>query len=191
MNQKFMLAVFLNLWFISVLSNQSIVVAGDNGRSSLNSTGSSLNSTESSLTGNVSDLEALIKDLNARVSESEIVVPLPSDVLFDFDRADIREEAIPTLRKLEQAISELNPEQIQINGYTDSKGSETYNLQLSQKRAEAVATWLLNNTELSGDRLKAQGYGETQPVAENQKPNGEDDPEGRAKNRRVEIIIPQ
>ena len=191
MNQKFMLAVFLNLWFLSVLSNQPIVVAGDNEGGSLNSTGSSLNSTGSSLTGEVSDLEGLIKDLNGRVSESEIVVPLPSDVLFDFDRADIKEEAIPTLRKLQQAISELNPEQIQIKGHTDSKGSEDYNLQLSQKRAEAIAAWLLNNTDISGDRLISQGYGETQPVAENQKPNGEDNPEGRAKNRRVEVIIPQ
>ena len=191
MNQKYIIAVILNVWFLSVLGYQSELIAGGNEGSPLNSTGSSLNSTGSSLTGEVSNLEGLIKDLNGTVGESEITVPLPSDVLFDYDRADIKQEAIPTLRKLQQAISELNPEQIQIEGHTDSHGSETYNLQLSQQRAEAIATWLVNNAGITSDRLISQGYGETQPIAENQKPNGEDNPEGRAKNRRVEIIIPQ
>ena len=94
-------------------------------------------------------------------------------------------------KKLAQAISKLKLKMIQIAGHTDSKGSDEYNLQLSQQRAEAVAAWLVNNTNMTSDRLISKGYGETQPVADNQKPNGEDNPEGRAKNRRVEVIIPQ
>ena len=147
--------------------------------------------TESSTDLNSSVQEELVEELNATVKESEIIVPLSTDVLFDFDRADIREDAISTLNKLAQVISKLKLKMIQIAGHTDSKGSDEYNLQLSQQRAEAVATWLVNNTDLKSDRLISKGYGETQPVAENQKPNGEDNPEGRAKNRRVEVIIPQ
>jgi outer membrane protein OmpA-like peptidoglycan-associated protein len=184
MNQKFVVMIAVNFLFISVFGYQQRLIAG-------NARGSSLNSTGSSLTGNVSNLDGLIKDLNGTVSESQIAVPLPSDVLFDYDRADIRAEAIPILKKLQQIIAQSNPERITIEGHTDSDGSETYNLELSQKRAEAVAAWLVNNTKLTSDRLDVKGYGETKPIAENQKVNGEDNPEGRAKNRRVEIIIPQ
>ncbi len=147
--------------------------------------------TENSTASNSDIQEELVENLNASVTESEIIVPLSTDVLFDFDRADIREDAISTLKKLAQAISKLKLKMIQIAGHTDSKGSDEYNLQLSQQRAEAVAAWLVNNTNMTSDRLISKGYGETQPVADNQKPNGEDNPEGRAKNRRVEVIIPQ
>ena len=149
------------------------------------------NPTESSTDLNSSVQEELVEELNATVSESEIIVPLSTDVLFDFDRADIREDAISTLNKLGQTISKLKLKMIQIAGHTDSKGSDEYNLQLSQQRAEAVASWLSSNTDIPSENLIAKGYGETQPVADNQKPNGEDNPAGRAKNRRVEIIIPQ
>ena len=149
------------------------------------------NTTESSTASNSSVQEELVEDLNATVNESEIIVPLSTDVLFDFDRADIREDAISTLKKLAQAISKLKLKMIQIAGHTDSKGSDEYNLQLSQQRAEAVASWLSSNTDIPRENLIAKGYGEAQPVADNQKPNGEDNPEGRAKNRRVEVIIPQ
>ncbi|MEM8777517.1 MAG: OmpA family protein [Cyanobacteria bacterium P01_G01_bin.49] len=145
--------------------------------------------TGSSLTGKVSDLDGLITDLNGRVTANEIVIPLPADILFDFDKANIRNNAIPTLEKLEQVIANSDTESIQINGHTDSKGSEPYNLQLSQARAKAVATWLSDNTGISSDRLKTKGYGESQPVANNQTPDGKDNPEGRTKNRRVEVII--
>ena len=150
-----------------------------------------LDTTENLTASNSIVQEELIEDLNATVNESEIIVPLSTDVLFDFDRSDIREDAISTLKKLGQAISKLKLKMIQIAGHTDSKGFEAYNLQLSQKRAEAVAAWLSNNTDIPRENLIAKGYGETQPVTENQKPNGEDNPEGRAKNRRVEVIIPQ
>lgn len=157
----------------------------------LDSETTTANSAGSSLTGKVSDLEGLITDLNGRVSESEIIIPLPTDVLFDFDRSDIRRDGIPTLEKLGQAIADLEPQSVKINGHTDSQGSESYNLQLSQERAQAVATWLSNNTNISGDRLTIKGYGESQPLTDNEMPNGQDNPAGRAKNRRVELIIPK
>lgn len=142
----------------------------------------------SSLTGSVSDLSGLVTELGGRVTETEIIVDLPADVLFDFDKADILPAAVPTLEKLARLIDSAESEVVQINGHTDSKGADDYNLALSRRRAESVKTWLVESGAES-DRLQTVGYGENQPVAKNELPNGTDNPEGRAKNRRVEVII--
>ncbi|MDP7239531.1 MAG: OmpA family protein, partial [Candidatus Latescibacteria bacterium] len=76
-----------------------------------------------------------------------------------------------------------------IFGHTDSKGSDAYNQKLSEKRALSVKTWLLTNTNISKYLLHTIGLGETQPVAPNEKEDGSDNPEGRAQNRRVEILV--
>lgn len=77
---------------------------------------------------------------------------------------------------------------VEISGYTDSKGTEEYNLKLSQSRAQAVVTYLLGKG-IPADRMTAKGYGESHPDAANQKPDGSDDPAGRQLNRRVELKI--
>ncbi|MBW1660432.1 MAG: OmpA family protein, partial [Deltaproteobacteria bacterium] len=74
-------------------------------------------------------------------------------------------------------------------GHTDSKGSEEYNLALSQRRADSVKVWLIEEGGLKGITIITKGYGESKPVAPNTKPDGSDNPEGRAKNRRVEIYV--
>ena len=144
--------------------------------------------TGSFLTGSVSDLNGLVTELEGRVTETEIVINLPADVLFDFDRADILPAAVPVLEKLARLINSTQHEVVQINGHTDSKGSGDNNLILSRHRAAAVKAWLVENGT-APDRLQTVGYGENQPLAKNQMPNGTDNLQGRAKNRRVEVII--
>jgi outer membrane protein OmpA-like peptidoglycan-associated protein len=77
---------------------------------------------------------------------------------------------------------------VRIEGYTDGKGSDSYNQKLSLRRAESVKKWLETHG-LAGIRFSAAGFGAKNPVAPNTKPDGSDDPEGRQKNRRVEIVI--
>ena len=82
-----------------------------------------------------------------------------------------------------------NPELIvEIQSHTDSKGNENYNVKLSQKRAESIVTYLTQKG-ISIKRLVAKGYGENKPIAPNDLPNGSDNPEGRAKNRRTDFKI--
>ena len=157
--------------------------------SNLKSAGSLQRDTGSSLTASVSDLSGLVTDLGGRITETEIIVDLPSDVLFDFDKANIRQDAVPTLEKLSRLVSSTDSKSVQINGHTDSKGSNNYNMELSQRRAESVGAWLLEKGGIEASQLQTVGYGETKPTAANELPNGADDPAGRAKNRRVEVII--
>jgi outer membrane protein OmpA-like peptidoglycan-associated protein len=145
----------------------------------------------SKLTGEVSDLQGLITDLHGRVTDREIIIELPSDVLFDFDKADIRPDAGPTLEKLARLIKQSGDGVVQVNGHTDSIGADAYNVALSERRAASVVTWLTTNGGMADGRLKSKGFGKTRPVAANRNPDGSDNPDGRQKNRRVEVIIPR
>jgi outer membrane protein OmpA-like peptidoglycan-associated protein len=109
-------------------------------------------------------------------------------VLFDFDRSELRASAGPTLEAVADAARRSGVRPVQVEGYTDAKGADAYNLALSQKRADAVKAWLLAHG-VAGDRLSAKGFGKARPVAPNTRPNGADDPDGRQKNRRVEVVI--
>jgi outer membrane protein OmpA-like peptidoglycan-associated protein len=145
----------------------------------------------SKLIADVSDLQGLITDLHGRVTDREIIIELPSDVLFDFDKAEIRPDAFPTLETLARLIKQSGAGVIQVNGHTDSIGSDAYNLALSKRRAASVATWLTINGGIGAGRLEAKGFGKTRPTVANRNPDGSDNPEGRQKNRRVEVIIPR
>jgi outer membrane protein OmpA-like peptidoglycan-associated protein len=148
----------------------------------------------SKLTAEVSDLQGLITDLHGRMTDREIIIELPTDVLFDFDKADIRPDAVSTLEKLARLIQQSGQSgegAIQVNGHTDSIGSDAYNLELSERRAASVARWLTTNAGIDAGRLKTKGFGKARPLATNKNPDGSDDPEGRQKNRRVEVIIPR
>ena len=128
--------------------------------------------------------------LTVQESPRELRILLAADVLFDFDKADIRSDAVPTLRQAAARIKAARPRGvIQVEGYTDAKGTAALNMRLSQQRANAVGTWLVQNTGLSASALTPKGYGSARPVAANQKPNGQDNPAGRQLNRRVEIVV--
>ena len=134
-------------------------------------------------------VKTAIKDLGAKETEAEIQIELSGDVLFDFDKGDIRSDAEATLKKVGGIITAYKSPQVIIAGHTDSKGAEGYNQQLSKKRAESVKEWLSENAEINADVMKTIGYGETRPIAPNTNSDGSDNPEGRQKNRRVEIVI--
>ncbi|WP_428061987.1 OmpA family protein [Brevundimonas sp.] len=137
----------------------------------------------------VETTRTLLSELNARRSEGVIVIDLPADVLFDFDKATIRPDAEPALARAAELLKSYPRAQVSIGGHTDAKGDDAYNEGLSLRRARAVADRLQGP---AGRSLKAEGFGERRPVAPNVKPDGADDPAGRQKNRRVEIrITPQ
>lgn len=136
--------------------------------------------------GRVEATRTLLSELNARRTDGTIVVDLPADVLFDFDKAVIRPDAEPALTKAVEVLKSYPDAKVSIGGHTDSKGDDAYNQALSLRRAKAVADRLAGP---AGRALAAEGLGETRPVAPNARPDGSDDPGGRQKNRRVEIRI--
>ncbi|MEM1117142.1 MAG: OmpA family protein [Bacteroidota bacterium] len=102
-------------------------------------------------------------------------------VLFDTGSARIRPESTPTLQDLARTLQQHGDLRLRIEGHTDNTGSADTNQRLSQERAEAVRTWLIGEG-IDGSRLEAAGLGQTQPAT------GNDTPEGRQQNRRVELV---
>ncbi|MFW2368526.1 MAG: OmpA family protein [Desulforhopalus sp.] len=112
-------------------------------------------------------------------SEQPIVLAI-SDVLFEFDKSDIKESFFPELNRWVDFFH-ANPQvNAEIYGHTDSMGSATYNQSLSENRAQAVANYLVEKG-INRERLTSRGFGESKPIATN------DTQEGRQKNRRVEL----
>lgn len=117
---------------------------------------------------------------SAKDSSDLPVVLAISDVLFEFDKWEIKESFLPELNTWVEFFH-ANPQvKAEIYGHTDSMGSAAYNQRLSEKRAQAVVNYLVDNG-VGMERLAARGFGESKPVANN------DTQEGRQKNRRVEI----
>lgn len=118
-----------------------------------------------------------------------IEITLPADVLFDFDKADIRPDAQKPLHEVAELVRQKAHGPVEIQGYTDALGSDAYNQKLSERRAASVKTWLVTREGLSLVRFTTVGFGPRNPVAANRKPDGSDDPDGRQLNRRVTLII--
>lgn len=114
------------------------------------------------------------------------VVTLSDKVLFDFDKAQVRADAGEVLDGLSGALAKVSARAIEVRGHTDAKGSDAYNQELSERRAQAVVA-ALRQRGVAQD-ASARGYGETQPVAPNEV-DGRDNPGGRQLNRRVEIFV--
>lgn len=139
------------------------------------------------LAGRAQNLDGLLRDLNAEVRGKVVRIALSADVLFDFDKADLRLEAKPSLDKVVAVLKSYPKAQATVEGHTDGKGDDKYNQKLSERRAESVRRWLAaNGADL---KMSTRGWGRQKPVAPNAKPDGKDDPEGRQKNRRVEITV--
>ncbi len=110
------------------------------------------------------------------------------NIYYNFNRADIREDAAKELDKLVQLLID-NPEiKIELGSHTDSVDTDAFNLDLSQRRAESAVRYIVQNG-IAPDRLVAKGYGESKPIARNTNPDGSDNPVGRQKNRRTEFKI--
>jgi outer membrane protein OmpA-like peptidoglycan-associated protein len=121
------------------------------------------------------------------VTGHQIKINLAADILFDFDKADLRPEAAPELEKVLAVLKSYPAAKALIEGHTDGKGSDSYNQPLSERRAQAVRRWLIDHGAITP--IATRGWGKTRPIVPNAKPNGIDDPEGRQKNRRVEITV--
>jgi outer membrane protein OmpA-like peptidoglycan-associated protein len=137
--------------------------------------------------GKTEALQAALKDLGAQVTDQEIRIALAADVLFDFDKASLRAEAKPSLDKVVEVLKSYPKASATIEGHTDGKGDAAYNQKLSERRAESVRAWLAGNG--ASLKMSTRGWGKQKPVAPNARPDGKDDPEGRQKNRRVEIVV--
>lgn len=144
----------------------------------------------SRFSGQVSPLNANVSDLNVRVTDMGTVIDLPSDALFEFDKADLTPNAEAELRKAAAMIVQAPAGTIQIIGHTDSKGDDAYNQRLSEARAQTVADWFGQQVGVRQREFAVSGRGKTAPIAPNQTASGADDPAGRSKNRRVEVILP-
>lgn len=143
----------------------------------------------------VLDLDITTVSLDDTVSRSEngrrIDVVLSADVLFAFNRARLAGGAGTRIGQAAREIRARRVTRVTVSGYTDAKGSPAYNLDLSRRRARAVADELRRRLGGGAVALTVRGLGEADPVASNTRPDGADDPRGRAKNRRVEITFPK
>jgi len=101
----------------------------------------------------------------------------------------IRSEADGALVLFQGIVREHSRAAVSVEGHTDGKGSAAYNQALSERRAASVARWLKGRKGLNKVRFDVRGFGASKPVAPNAKPDGSDDPDGRQKNRRVEIVV--
>jgi len=121
---------------------------------------------------------------NATVTNtgSNLVVNFPEDVLFATNSSTVNSSQRSTLASLARSLNQYPNSTVQVLGYTDNTGTAAYNMDLSSRRAGAVASVLVSNG-VSGSRLSVQGKGEDQPVASN------DTASGRAQNRRVAVVI--
>jgi outer membrane protein OmpA-like peptidoglycan-associated protein len=129
-----------------------------------------------------------VVDLQVKETDTEVRIELAADVLFEFDKATLLPKAEDTLKKAAGFVRERAAGVVQIEGHTDAKGDDAYNQRLSERRADSVRQWFVGHG-LRDVQFSSRGLGETKPVAPNAKPDGSDDPEGRQKNRRVEIVI--
>ncbi len=126
-------------------------------------------------------LEQQLTELEAEQTERGWVLTL-SDVLFDFDRAELNPGAATTIDRLARFLEENPDRKIAIEGHTDSSGSAAYNRELSRQRAEAVRQALVERG-IASNRIEVRALGEEFPVATN------DTDAGRQLNRRVEIVL--
>lgn len=104
--------------------------------------------------------------------------------MFDLDMSAIRPEFEPVLDNVALRLRECSDINITVEGHSDSWGSDAYNRALSERRAETVVRYLAAQGVDVG-RLDAVGMGESAPIEPNENPDGSDNPDGRAKNRRV------
>ena len=136
----------------------------------------------------VENIGGKVVDLKMKETDTEIRIELAADVLFDFDKANLRPQAQQALKQVATIIREKAKGTVRVEGHTDSKGTDPYNQKLSVGRANSVKNWLIQKEGLKDVRFSTAGFGAKNPVVPNTKPDGSDDPEGRQKNRRVEII---
>ena len=122
-----------------------------------------------------------MKDMNAKKTDRGMVVTV-GDVLFDTNQSQLKPGGLRNMEKVVGFLKQYPMRKVLIEGFTDSSGSDSLNQQLSDRRADAVRSALVDSG-VSGERIRTQGLGEAYPVASN------DSAGGRQMNRRVEIVL--
>lgn len=130
------------------------------------------------------ELERNLEGTGATVTNTgeELLVNLPSEITFAFDKSDIQPQFRDSLARVATTLQDYESSLIDVVGHTDNVGSDAYNMELSQRRANSVANFLTGQG-VNPRRVMAYGQGEAHPIASN------DAESGRARNRRVELII--
>jgi outer membrane protein OmpA-like peptidoglycan-associated protein len=135
------------------------------------------------------DLERARQEFQAQQTGRSLSMNLSGDVLFDYDKAALKPDAEQALRKVAVVLSQFPESKLTVEGYTDSKGTKSVNMELSHQRAQAVKEWLIKNGGVTVANISVKGFGEQYPIAPNTNSDGTDNPLGRALNRRVSIIV--
>jgi outer membrane protein OmpA-like peptidoglycan-associated protein len=149
--------------------------------------GAAVGGAAGAIIGNYMDKQAaeMQRDLEGaeiqRIGEG-IKITFDSGILYDIDRSDLRPVSRTNLAQLAKILNRYPDTNILIEGHTDNTGSNDHNMTLSKDRAQSVASYLAT-VEVKSARFSIAGYGETQPIVTN------DTPEGRQKNRRVDIAV--
>lgn len=128
------------------------------------------------------ELEESLEDAKIQRVEEGIAIRFDSGILFDFDSAELRMEAMDNLDELADIMGEDDNTELLIVGHTDSVGRAIYNMGLSERRAESAAEFLISQG-IDTSRIEVEGRGETEPIGDNTTEAG------RQKNRRVEVAI--
>lgn len=132
----------------------------------------------------VSYEEIQSEEIEVRGTNDYSVYAVDETVLFDFDKASIRDSGKEKLREVITSVKKRHPDgNIAVRGYTDAIGTKDYNKALAEERARAVASFLQEDDAIEDDQVTVIARGEQDPVASNETP------EGRQKNRRVEILV--
>ncbi|MDZ7647224.1 MAG: OmpA family protein [Cytophagales bacterium] len=127
------------------------------------------------------EITPVVKNIYLTPIEVGLTVRL-KNIYFDFDKTTLKSESFVELDKVVDFLKRNSSVSIEISGHTDSKGSDSYNENLSQGRSQAVVDYLISQG-IDSSRLEAHGYGESKPIDSN------DTEAGRANNRRVEFTV--
>ena len=129
-----------------------------------------------------------IEAIKASAGACENRLAVLADALFDFDKAALRPDAQETLEAALPEIAKAEGRAARVEGHTDAIGGDAYNMKLSEARAATVRDWLAEHGAIRAS-TPIKGYGKRKPIAPNTTADGADDPQGRQKNRRVEIVF--
>lgn len=168
---------------------------GDSGNASINGSFS----TGGSSAGNGTSSQALA--VSGKITDGKFVSPairlqaysvnkpiIVNNILYDYGYATLRPESITVLDGLVKTMVDNPRIMVELSAHTDSVGSDAYNLKLSQDRAQSCVDYMISKGIIA-TRISAVGYGRSKPIAPNSLPNGQDNPDGRQLNRRIEFVV--
>jgi outer membrane protein OmpA-like peptidoglycan-associated protein len=128
-------------------------------------------------------VQGLLTDLDSKLDERGLMTTVPGELLFAWNSDEVQVSAYDALAKVAELIGVYDNQQVLIIGHSDATGDAARNKQLSERRAERVMQFFVDQFGLAADRLSTEGLGDTRPIASNATP------QGRRANRRVEVLI--